>query len=152
MNEVARFRAKVDRTAKHGCWEWTGCVFKGYGHFKVGGKYGRAVPAHRFAYELAHGPIPRGKVVMHRCDNGKCVRLDHLRLGTQLQNVADRQAKGRTAIGEQNGKARLTFDQVSRIKQELRLGRHPKAIARPLGVYPSTIYAIRKGITWRHVT
>ena len=38
---------------------------------------------HRWVWEQVNGPIPPGMVVMHRCDNPPCFRLDHLMLGTQ---------------------------------------------------------------------
>jgi hypothetical protein len=77
------------------CWAWTGGTNgRGYGALHVAG---RKVLAHRFSYELHFGRIPPGRVIMHRCDNPICVRPDHLKLGTQLDNIADREAKGRGA-------------------------------------------------------
>ena len=46
--------------------------------------------------EEAHGPIPDGLLVLHSCDNPSCVNPDHLRVGTQAENIQDRDAKGRT--------------------------------------------------------
>lgn len=66
-----------------------------YGRLVVNG---RGVKAHRLAYELAHGPIPPGLVVMHTCDHPPCCRIEHLRLGTVAENNADRHAKGRTVL------------------------------------------------------
>lgn len=72
-----------------GCFLWLrGTNAKGYGRTRRG-------LAHRLVWEEAHGPIPPGLVVMHRCDVPGCVNLDHLRLGTVADNVADMIAKGR---------------------------------------------------------
>lgn len=43
--------------------------------------------AHRFSWELAHGPIPLGMYLDHACHNKACVRPDHLRPVTQKQNM-----------------------------------------------------------------
>ena len=75
------------------CIEWTGSRNpKGYGQKKVGGK---TIFAHRWAWEQANGPIPDGLHVLHTCDNPPCVNVDHLFLGTNADNVKDRDAKGR---------------------------------------------------------
>lgn len=92
-----RFWRKVQKG--DGCWLWTGHVdAKGYGRFQVAPR--QPVTASRFAYELTHGPIPQGEgyhglCVMHVCDNPQCVRPDHLRLGTQKDNIRDAARKGR---------------------------------------------------------
>lgn len=46
-------------------------------------------------WEQANGPIPKGMCVLHRCDVRHCVNPNHLWLGTQRENIADRDAKGR---------------------------------------------------------
>src|SRR6266446_1023941 len=82
------------------CWIWTGALARGgYGKFRNGTK---TVRAHRFAYELEHGPIERdifGEEVhtMHLCDNPACVRGSHLSKGMQSENIADMVVKGRSA-------------------------------------------------------
>jgi len=74
-----RFWSKVQKA--DGCWNWLGNLDKnGYGTF------GRHSAAHRYAYELAHGKLPRNILVDHTCHNPRCVRLDHLRPATQKQN------------------------------------------------------------------
>lgn len=72
-----------------GCWLRT----SPYHSIKVDG---RQMGSHRLAYELAYGPIPDGLYVCHRCDNPRCIRPDHLFLGTNRDNQLDAMAK-RTA-------------------------------------------------------
>lgn len=87
-----RFWSKVDQSGD--CWEWTAAANRqGYGKFKARSYV--LVPAHRHSWELANGPIPAGMYVCHRCDNPRCVRPDHLFLGTHQDNVTDMMAKGR---------------------------------------------------------
>jgi hypothetical protein len=68
----------------------------GYGRVnkRVGGKLVSEY-VHRLVWEATNGPIPPGMLVMHLCDNPPCYRLDHLRLGTPADNMADMKAKGR---------------------------------------------------------
>lgn len=74
------------RTRKEGdCLVWCGYrTPAGYGQIGVGGK---VKFVHRFAWESANGPIPKGMVIDHVCWNPACVNLDHLRLATPAQNA-----------------------------------------------------------------
>jgi hypothetical protein len=84
-----------------GCWEWQNYRSPdGYGR-STG--HGGEVMVHRIAYADRHGPIPAGMQVLHRCDNPPCCNVEHLFLGTALDNVADRVRKGRTAAGAKHG-------------------------------------------------
>lgn len=68
-----------------GCLEYTGHRDRnGYGKMNV---HGRGMLAHRFAWELEHGPIPDGMYLDHRCHNPACCNTAHLRLATQKQNM-----------------------------------------------------------------
>lgn len=86
---------RVEKT--DGCWLWTGGVnWKGYGRLgggKPGSKWRES--AHRLSYRLTYGSIPEGMHVCHRCDVPRCVRPDHLFLGTNTDNVRDAIRKGR---------------------------------------------------------
>lgn len=104
MYTVSKYAPPVDRfwdrvmpmMDDQGCWEWVGRRSrKGYGTFEVGN---RQVMATHFSWELHNGPKPPELQVLHRCDNPSCVNPAHLFLGTNQDNVRDREEKGRNKI------------------------------------------------------
>ncbi len=125
------------------CWEYTGTRCEGYGFVSY---LNFAMPAHRFVWELANGIIPEGFCVCHTCDNPACCNIKHLFLGTNADNVADRVAKKRSAAGEQNGRSKLTKDQVLQIRASVGVRR--VTLAKNFGVSPRTISQIRDGERW----
>src|SRR5262245_2534708 len=85
------------------CWEWTGAKHV-FGYGQIGGpEWGTPLLAHRVAYAFAHGPIPKGKVVRHKCDNPGCVNPYHLELGTSRDNARDAWRRGRGRFGRARG-------------------------------------------------
>jgi hypothetical protein len=128
------------------CWMWLGTVASnGYGKIGIGGK---SLSAHRVAYEQTNGPIPRGALVCHTCDNRRCINPAHLYAGSYQTNAADRQQRNRLppAKGLLNGMSKLTPEQVTAIRASTK---SYQTIADEYGVHKSTIGAIRKGTTWR---
>lgn len=147
----ARFWEKVDKTGD--CWLWTSALSdNGYGVFWVGNGR-RSVFAHRFAVELRDGCMPPvGMVVMHSCDNKRCVNFGHLVIGTNSDNLQDASRKGRIARGERNGGGvKLCEAQVVEILRSSGSIGCQRA-ARIFNVSPQTIKRIRNRRNWKHVT
>lgn len=142
-----------------GCVEWTRCRDKdGYGIARLDG---RKQPAHRVAWQLVHGPIPAELLVLHSCDNPPCVNVEHLRLGTHLDNMRERDDKGRqpkgdahgtrlhpecVLRGERNGNAKLTDAEADEIRSRI-AGRYGelKQLAAEFGVSFSLVQKIKAG-------
>jgi hypothetical protein len=143
-----RFWSKIDKSGS--CWAWTSAfTTRGYGFFWVGGAK-RSEYAHRVAWELSNGgKVPDGSVVMHSCDNPKCVNPAHLSIGTPKDNAQDCKRKGRNAFGERNmGGQKLTWEKVREIRKlSGHLGR--ARTARKFGVSENTIKMIRQNRLWR---
>lgn len=140
------------RTARpngaEGCWLWTGPLERiGYARICVNG---RMTYVHRVAYELVNGPIPDGAEVMHRCDVRNCINPAHLQLGTHRENMADCKRKGRLAVGERAGRARITAAQAAEIRT--RYIPHKVStvkLGREYGISHETVRAIIQGRSWR---
>jgi HNH endonuclease len=142
-----RFWDRVNRGP--GCWEWTaGLGSHGYGSLSVGGKL---ETTHRISWRLHFGPIPDGLHVLHHCDNKRCVRPDHLYLGSEADNSADRKARGRAgaARGEANPNHKLTTTAVAEIRRRLTAGETTRALGREFGVAASGISRIGSGQMWK---
>ena len=95
------------RPTESGCIEWPGYKnHLGYGRAMITLRDGsiRLMAVHRLAYELHHGPIPDGLVVMHTCDNRACLTPGHLRIGTQADNLQDMHRKGRYRNGRRKAR------------------------------------------------
>jgi hypothetical protein len=130
------------------CWHWSGRRTKlGYGQFDIDG---RTRFAHRLAWSFSNGEAPRELDVLHKCDNPACVNPKHLMLGTHLDNMRDKVAKGRQPRGEQIAHAKLTEDQVKQIKAAGRTVPRQQ-MAERFGVNRQAISNILCGRKWKHV-
>lgn len=131
------FYRQVKKTK--GCWNWKGTKTRtGYGVFTFNSE---RCQAHRTSYEFAYGPIPKGKFVLHKCDNPACVKPDHLFLGTQKDNVRDASEKGRL------GRKLTALDALHiKISKE-----SDKILAERYGISKGTVLDIKTWKTWKHV-
>lgn len=118
--DIERFLSKVIKSDS-GCWIWIASKDKdGYGRFSFSGE---DISAHRTSWLIYKGDIPEGLHVHHNCpggDNPSCVNPNHLWLGTQADNIADKVAKGRGCSGVCEER-KISGETVRRVF-ELRLG------------------------------
>lgn len=149
---ITRFWSYVEKT--DGCWIWRGGTFAGrYGQFRVGAK---KMKAHRVSWLLTGQHINDGMILCHRCDNMRCVRPDHLFLGTHGDNAKDREVKGRGArfnlprlLGEKNPAAKITAHAAREIQERYRAGGITKrALAQHYGISLSQVVNITLGRSW----
>ena len=144
---MKRFHDKYDVDPVTKCHIWNASkTEKGYGRISINGSARRA---HRVAWELANGPIPKGMFVMHSCDNPSCVNAAHLSIGTPRDNTNDMLRKGRSAKGERHSQAKLTASDVSQIRSLRKAGVMIKEIAGRFGVSESHISTIMSGRVWK---
>lgn len=137
----------ISRNPVSGCWNWTGDKDrKWYGLYQVpshiAGKESKVkCRAHRLSWVLHHGPIPADLHVLHRCDNTRCVNPDHLKLGTNADNIEDAVRRG--------SRSRLSDDEVRAIRASA--DPHPD-IAAKYGITRSTVSKIKRGTLRASVT
>lgn len=137
------------------CWIWQGGrQDEGYGRVSVNGQF---CYAHRVAWALCHGPVPEGLHVLHHCDQPACVRPSHLFVGTNLDNIADKLAKGRQYRGARNpipprtrrpvilsGKLDYLTAQVIRVRYAAG-GISQRALAHQYGITQASLWKILAG-------
>lgn len=156
---IASFNKRVDKSGD--CWIWLGPLSEsGYGKFNcLDGK--RNWRAHRASWTIAYGPIPDGMLVLHKCDNRRCVRPEHLFLGNNKDNTQDALQKGRLkdmgpwrhpCPGELNGRAKINLTDVQEIRDMANKGTLQRDISRKFGIGQTAVSKIVNNQTWKHVT
>ncbi len=121
----ARFWKKVDMIPFTTCHIWNASTY-GFGYGRFHDENHKFWSAHRFAYQLKHGPIHIDMSVLHTCDNPLCVNTDHLYLGTYANNAQDREQRerGNHAKGTCHGRNRLSAAQVYEIRDAYDTGKY----------------------------
>ena len=137
-----RFLAKIELIPFSTCWWWIGGTNSNfYGQIRVGDKMDSA---HRVSFELYKEKIPSGLNILHSCDNTVCVNPDHLRVGTQQENMTDMILKRRKST-------KLNEVQVLEIRSLGNSGLSFRKIGAMYGVGETAVGRIVSGKSWRHV-
>ena len=153
ISVAVRFWLTVDSSGgPDACWPFLGSLEKsGYGQFKANG---RMLKASRVAFAYAHNlPLDFSSTihVLHSCDNPPCCNKRHLFAGPPQTNAKDRQERGRSAVGERNGRSKLQPETVLRIRSLAKQGvKHPR-ISEELKTNLATVKDIIHRRTWRHL-
>lgn len=139
-----RFESKIFHSPD-GCWYWLGSLNdRGYGQFYMNDKI---VKAHRASYCLYKGEIGE-KFVLHSCDNRCCVNPNHLRLGTNDENMQDMVLRNRVSHGERHHSTIFIENEIRIIREAAYLGYTQASIARYFKCHSSAIHAIVNRKQW----
>lgn len=141
----SRLASRIIKGGEDDCWPWVGNEIQNYGRLWV---KNRLVMAHRVAYMIAKGEIPKGMVIRHTCNNGRCCNPNHLIYGTQAQNNADKVEAKRAPHGSGHFKAKLCEEMIAKIRND---PRDNGVIGSELGVHRSIICKIKNRKIWKHV-
>lgn len=140
---LRRFETKFIKTDQ-GCWYWAGALDqRGYGFLKYKCK---RIRAHRFSWTIYKDEIPEGMLVLHKCNNKRCVNPEHLYIGDDSDNLQDA-----LACKDRRGQA-LSGDDVRNIRRMLRDEIKGKLIAWIYQVTPSNVSCIKNNKIWEHAT
>ncbi len=146
---MARYWTYVNRAKAKGgdCWLWIGSTnMRGYGQFVVKGR--QRIGAHRLAWLLSRGEIPKGQEVCHSCDNGLCVNPEHLFLGSHRDNHLDSVRKGRKRAW---GLQKLDARQVEAIRRRVAAGELQRVVAADFGISRNHVSSIVHRTSWAHL-
>jgi hypothetical protein len=150
QNLECRFWLKVDVRGPKACWPWTAKAKHPFGYGCINSGRGNLYKSHVVAYALAKGEVPKGKYVLHSCDNAGCCNPRHLHIGSHAENAADvkerRRLVGKTGpIDPARAARKLNLKDA----RDIKVSPLKKAdLAVLYGVTPHSIANILAGRTW----
>ena len=149
--DAQRFKENVRIDKSTGCWLWGGYRdHRGYGRFYLSKKQ-QMVPAHRYLYEKANGPMPPGHETHHKCFFKNCVNPNHIQL---LSHKDHMQLHAKLGVwgGEKNSQSRYTDLEVMSIKLLRRVFLIPaRLIADKMDLPLRSIYYLSSNQGWNHL-
>jgi len=154
-----RFLSKIAYTDNsNNCWEWLDSIkgsYYGKISFKLGDKK-YIISSHRMSYYIHNNEDPIGNVILHKCDNGKCVNPNHLYLGTHKDNSRDMISKGRGKEQFKNGENHKNSKLTEKIVLEIRRkniedGLQSTELAKMYGICQPAMSRIINRKRWSHI-
>lgn len=157
--DKARFWARVGVGKPNSCWYWDNPTHEfGYGWFGINGENKLA---HRVAKIIWDGEEKEGMQVLHSCDNPACCNPNHLRWGTQEENIQDCVDRGRKTDpprnsslppvmrGEDNPSSVMSWSKVRDLRRDWSKGEKGRYLSDKYGISISTVYQIVNYRTWK---
>lgn len=146
-NPKEQLLSRITKNEVTGCWIWMGALFQGsgYGQFSNRALSKSPTTAHRASWEILRGPIPKGKMILHKCDNRKCVNPDHLYPGSNAQNMRDRSLRGFVH------QRRLDEDKVREMRRLRQKGWSWRKLAARYDVHVNAVVEATMGRSWAFV-
>jgi hypothetical protein len=139
---IENFKSKFIVGDENECWNWVAALDgKGYGQLRY--HYKQYISS-RLSWEVFKGPIPEGKLVLHKCDNRKCVNPNHLYVGTYSDNMGDRESRNRAP--DAGRPIRHSHEYVENIRQLHKEGNSQMAISRLLHISQSFISQVVRNV------
>lgn len=140
-----RYWAKVYPCPVTGCWLWGAAQHDtlAYGVWRIGGRNARA---HVSAFLANGGELTvQAPNVLHSCDQASCVWPDHLRAGSQAENMADARQRRRLRVGKGSP---LNAAMVTELRERYAAGESASELAAEFGVSQPSISMIVRGLRW----
>jgi len=156
----------IDRILSYTTENPGGCLIHKNGEYVIDKINGVSMSSHRAIFMLVKNdgnPIPKYNddgdplVVRHMCGDGRCVNPEHLKLGTESQNMYDDQLKnGKLMRGEKHHKTTLTEEVVTKIKHSKFPLDHPEYLtqqkrAEKFNTTLATVSLIDRNASWSHI-
>lgn len=155
---IQQFYLKATKPNERECMIWLGAKDKkGYGMAAIPGY--KSTRAHRLAYELENGEIPKGMFICHSCDQPSCININHLWMGTPKENSQDMMNKNRGNLKKgmrfefapSRPYAKLKEEDVRIIRKRIINGETMVAIAKDYNISDRTVNDINSGKLWSSI-
>ena len=131
------------------CWIFQGTLTKyGYGVIPDGYKQHAA---HRLSYEIHKGSIPKGLLVIHSCDQPSCINPDHLRIGTQKDNMTDMVKRGRSPHSKLRERDVIEMRRLWKDRHQPFKKVTQQELATLFGVCQATVHTVVTRQSWCHL-